>query len=388
MNIRDRIARRRRQSTPGSGVLVDPIALAPITHPDEPVGRGPIMERLLDALDPVFDDTVPEPTSIVGPTGAGKTAIVRALFDELDDVIGRRGQPIGTTTRAKMPLDVRFAVVDGRHADSEFQAYRHLLATITEETVPEGGVSTDALHERVEDAVDDHDAVVVAVDHVDEPGTLDASVVAGLAEDVDVVPWYVTREPLDGRQLAPGTPPSTTVAFDAYRSHTLVEIVTERASHGLAPNALGHDNARSIARHADGDAHDALALLYDAARRADEDGADRIHDHHVTAAVDAFPENSVTVGRALAQPENHQRVLGALVELDVDAPPLPEAAAAIAARTDLTESTVTRFLYELADADLLARSPRDDGTSTVSPRFPPDLFAALHAPAPETTTAP
>lgn len=378
MNIRDRIARRRRQNTTGSGVLVDPVSIAPTTHPDEPVGRGPLVERLLDALDPVFDDAVPEPTAVCGPSGSGKTAIVRALFDTLDVVLGSRGQAIGTTTRASTPLDVRFAVVDGRHADSEFQAYRHLLAALSDDAVPEGGVSTGALHDRLVAAADRHDAVVVAVDHVDEPGTLDASVVASLADDTRLVPWYVTREPLDARQLAPGRPPARTVRFEPYRTHTLVEVVTERASRGLAPNALDHENARTIARYADGNAHDALSLLYDAAARADAEDAGRVHAHHVEAAVAAYPNDSVSVARALAEPANHQRVLAALVALDDPAPSIPDAAAAIADRTDLTEGTVTRFLYELANVGLLARTPGEDGTSTVAPRFPGRLFAALH----------
>lgn len=378
MNVRDRIARRRRQNTAGSGVLVDPIELAPITHPEEPVGRGPTIERLLDALDPVFDDEPPSAAAVCGPSGSGKTAIVRSLFGALDTVLGRRGQAIGTTTRASTPLDVRFVVVDGRYADSEFQAYRRLLAALTDDPVPEGGVSTDALHDRLVETVGRHDAVVVAVDHVDEPGTLDAGVVASLADDAAFVPWYVTRDPLDARQLAPGTPPATTVRFDPYRTHTLVEVVTERASRGLAPNALDHENARTVARYADGNAHDALALLYDAAARADAVDAGRVQSHHVEAAVAAFPTDPVSVARALAEPENHQRVLAALVALDDDRPTLPAAAEAIAARTDLTESTVTRFLYELANVGLLARTPGEDGSSTVTPRFPPALFAALH----------
>jgi len=380
VNVRDRIARRRRQNTSGSGVVVDPVALAPVTHPEEPVGRGPLVEQLLDALDVVFDDGVPEPTAVCGPSGSGKTAVVDALFGPLDAAFGHRGQAIGTTTRASQPIDVRFVRIDGRHADSEFQAYRHLLASLSEDSVPEGGVSTDALQDRLLDVVERHDAVVAAVDHVDEPETLDAGVVASLVDDAAIVPWYVTRKPLDARQLAPGTPPTATVRFEPYRSHTLVEVVTERASRGLTPNALDHENARTIARHADGNAHDALALLYDAATRADADDATRIHAHHVEAAVAAFPTDPVSVARALAEPQNRQRVLAALVALDDDAPTLPAAAAAIADRTDLTESTVTRFLYELANVGLLARTPDDEGSSDVTPRFPPRLFAALHAP--------
>nr|WP_240148829.1 helix-turn-helix domain-containing protein [Halorubellus sp. JP-L1] len=118
--------------------------------------------------------------------------------------------------------------------------------------------------------------------------------------------------------------------------------------------------------------------MYGAATRADADDAARVHAHHVAAAVAAFPTDSVSVARALAEPRNRQRVLATLVALEDDAPALPAAAAAIADRTDLTESTVTRFLYELATVGLLARTPEDDGSSAVTPRFPPRLFAALH----------
>lgn len=380
MELHDRISRRRRRGGESGGILLDPIALAPITHPDEPIGRGPILERILDILDPVFDDNVPRAAAISGPPGVGKTAILTTLFGELDAVLGRRDQIIGTTTRARSPLDVRFAVVDGRTADSEYQLYRHLLDALTDETVPEGGVSTAALHDRVMDRCRRHDAVVVACDHLGEPGTLEATIVHDLAMEGNVVPWYVSRDPLGEIDTPPARLPDATVEFEAYREHTLVEIVTDRASRGLAPNALDHDTARSIAKHADGNAHNALALLYDAASRAETDDADRVRREHIDAARDAFPENAVSVARALAQSRNHQRVLASLVSLAPSAPTIPEAATAIAGMTDLTESTVTRFLYELADLELLAREPTDAGTSTVTPRFPGALFDALHNP--------
>jgi len=54
MDLQERIA-RRRSARQGRRIVVDRDQLSPVVHRPEPVGRGPVLEQLLDALEPIFD---------------------------------------------------------------------------------------------------------------------------------------------------------------------------------------------------------------------------------------------------------------------------------------------------------------------------------------------
>ena len=375
MDLTDRIARRQTRTRDG-GLVVDWSPMNPAVHMAEPVGRGPVLERLLDALDPVFHQQLPDDVAVYGPKGAGKSAIVSALFAGLNDQVGRQREQIGTTTRAgSAERTVQFVRVDAYGATSEFRFYHTLLNAVVEESVPERGVGTDTLRERLQGQFRPPTRrAVIAVDHVGE------------AEDVsigDVREWLA---PIDdavalltiGRDV-PDDWAGDTVHVPEYRQHALVDILTTRASQALTSGALRHGQARRIAEWAEGDAHDALAAAFGAADVANTDNAERIRASDVDAGIDAVPEDCVHIGRVLTLPENRRRVLSELLRLD-GTPTLREAAAAIADGSDLTEGTVERFLYELAESGILerVRASEGDGSgrrpSRVEPRFPTLVF--------------
>ena len=169
MNIDDRIE-RRLDGEPGTGVFVDFDAVSPVSHVDSPVGRGPMIERLLDAFQPALSGSAPPTVYVYGPKGSGKSAVVAALFERL----AARGGPrraIQTTTRAVEPAVPGFAYVDARRASTRFRLYRALLSATTDEPVPGRGVGTDELTETLRGAVRTGPDLVVAVDHVGEPET-------------------------------------------------------------------------------------------------------------------------------------------------------------------------------------------------------------------------
>jgi len=87
MDLQERIA-RRRSARQGRRIVVDRDQLSPVVHRPEPVGRGPVLEQLLDALEPIFDGELPPPVAIVGPAGSGTSAVVTAMFDALNDQFG------------------------------------------------------------------------------------------------------------------------------------------------------------------------------------------------------------------------------------------------------------------------------------------------------------
>ena len=380
MNLEERIA-RRRSAHRTSGIVVNRNHLSPVVHRAEPVGRGPVLEQLLDALEPVFDDELPESAALVGPAGAGTSAIVTALFDALNERFGEPTRTIGTTTRAGSSGTVTwFVYVDARRVGSPFAFYRTVLSMISPNSVPESGVGTDDLRDRLRSQLSRPDrGAVVAVDHHDEPETLSYDRVRELVEPVseNVATLAVGQHEPDGWR-------GTTVTASAYRHHELVDVLTDRTSTGLTAGALDHETVREIAVWADGNAHDALAALFGAAVLAGEDDADRIEHSHLERAMDDVPDAGVHVDRALSLSETRQRVLCDLIAVDAADRPIREVATEIADRSGLTAGTVKRFLYELADRGVIERLPLPTTgsgrrPSTVVPRFPTLAFRALAA---------
>lgn len=384
MDLTERIARRRRRDESATPI-VDYGSLSPAGHPVEPTDRSRVLERLLDVLDPVFRGALPPNAYVHGPHGAGKTAVVRALFEQLSRHVGDVPGRIVTTTRAGASEAPEFVYVDGRHATSEFRLYRAVLASLVDEEVPVGGVKTDEIRDRLVRVLGAPGrSAVIAVDHLDEPRTVDLeelrSIVSPFADDVALLGVGTTRP----GELADA--PEETLAVDRYERHTLSDILSARASEGLAGAAPSHDQLRGIAAWADGDAHDALAALFGAATLADEEGEDAVSAGDVERAMDAVPADGVPVGMVVALPENRQRILRTLIDLE-ETGAVGETAALIADRpgVDLSEGTVERFLYELADWGVLERvavdrADADQGRppSRVEPRLPTMVFRRLY----------
>lgn len=381
MDLRTRI-RRRQRPTGSSPLVVDGDAISPVAHLDEPVGRGPLLERLLDHVDPVFAGELPPDAYLHGPAGTGKSAVVSALFAHLERLVSRSAPVIHTSTRAGGTSAPTFVHVDARRATSEFALVRAVLDGVTEDPVPEEGVGTGALRSRLADELRRPDTrAVVAVDHVAEPTTVPVATLADTLA-VDGLAWLAVGRPAPS---ALSHRPPAHVAVEPYDFAALVDLLTERTSAGLARDALDHEQVRRVADWAAGDAHDALAALFGAADRADAAGHDRVHERDLDAGMDAVPRPSVPLGRVVALPARRQAVLRALVDLDgADRESVAGASEAIAPSVDLSANTVKRFLYELAEAGIVDRTPGEPRSgagrppSRLEPRFPTLVFRRLY----------
>ncbi|MFW6382894.1 MAG: Cdc6/Cdc18 family protein [Haloferacaceae archaeon] len=382
MNIDDRIERRLGYET-GASVLADPEALSPVVHTDSPVGRGPVIEQLLDTFEAAFSGSLPPSVYVYGPKGSGKSAIVSGLFERL----ARHGGPrraILTSTRAVQPTIPSFVYVDTRTASTRFRLYRTVLAAVSDEPVPDHGIGTDELAETLRDAVRSGPDLVVAIDHTNEPETPTATTVVEWLGDVgrNIVPTCIGRDHPD----AVDWESEQTVEFGKYRRHVLVELLTSRCSAGVGRDALSHGQIREIADWAAGDAHDALAVVMGAAVNAERASASTIRSRDISAGIEGVPRPCASLGRVLALPESRQRLLYELTNLsEENRSTVNSATENIAARpdVDLSASTVRRILYELADDDLLERMTvqRSDGKgrppSRIVPRFPTTVFQEL-----------
>ncbi|WP_123624012.1 Cdc6/Cdc18 family protein [Halorubrum sp. CSM-61] len=382
MNIDDRIERRLGYDV-GAGVIVDLDAVSPVSHTGSPVGRGPAIERLLDVFESAFAGSLPPSAYVHGPKGSGKSAIVSALFERLASHSGPR-RAIQTSTRAVEPTLPGFVYVDARRAPTRFRLCHAALDAVSDDDVPEHGIGTEELAESLRDAVDTGPDLIVAVDHVNEPETPNASTVVEWLSDVSdrVAPVCLGRE----EPAAIEWDPDEAVAFEPYRRHVLVELLTSRCSTGLGRDALTHDQIREVSEWADGDAHDALAAIVGAAVTAERASASTVRPMDLDAGIEAVPTPGVALGRVLALSESRRRLLYELVSLpDDDRASVSAATETIASReaVDLSPSTVRRVLYELADAGLLDRvtARRSDGKgrppSRLVPRFPTLVFREL-----------
>ena len=354
MRLEDRITRRRRRGETRR-VVRDLNPLDPTTHPEEPTGRGSTLERILDVLDPVFDGKLPPHAHIHGPKGVGKSAVVTSLFEQLSRAIPSQQTVIYTSTRTDATPTTSFAYVDARGASTEFALLHATLDAVTEEPVPSQGVGMESLRERLDNRLSHDERAVVAVDHVGEPETYAATTAIDLLDDVS--PHFsvltVGRTPVerDGTDVE-------SIEVQPYKRHDLVDILVERASDGIARNALTHEATTELAAWADGNAHDALSALYGAARLAAADGADRLDTEFVADGIDAVPDDGCSLGRVFALPNSHLKVVRAFVSLDdSQTASVSDATDGIASApsVSLSETTIRRIIYELSDLGIVRR---------------------------------
>jgi Cdc6-like AAA superfamily ATPase len=386
MNLDERI-RHRKGQVENQQLVRDYSALSPVTHLDEPSGRGPVLERLLDHLEPIFDGQLPPNGYLHGPAGSGKSAVVTSLFGHLEQFSTGTQSIIHTSTRPASPTSPGFVYVDLRGTTSEFAFYHDVLDALVDESVPRHGISTDEIRGRLHDILGtSRSGIVIGVDHVDEPNTPDAETLvdlfAGLPSNVT---WLAVGRAPPGR-IALTEYTARSIPVEQYQRQVLVDVVMTRVSEGLARQALDHDLARQIADWAEGNAHDALAALFTAADRASRAGQSYIDDSDVADAVEEIPDPSVSLGRLLQLPTNKQTVLRELVDLDpVDCESVTATTQAISesGSVGLSAATVKRYLYEMAELGIVERVQSESNSkgrppSRVELRFPPTVFRRLH----------
>jgi Cdc6-like AAA superfamily ATPase len=385
MDIDERIRQRQRERA-NRRFVVDYDYLSPVSHVDEPVYRVPLIERLLDHLDPAFAGSLPSNASLWGPKGSGKSAVVSVLFDRLATISTKAQSSIHTATRTDRRALPQFVYVDARGAASRFVLYRALLDGLVDERIPRQGVGIDRIHDRLRTALDrEMGGAVVAVDHADEPDMDDEQWPVDVYDEFDNVAWLtVCRDPPD-RESQGGV--DTEFEVTPYDDKELLDTLLTRASIGLPGESLDHAGARRIAAWAEGDAHDALAALLSATDVAVEAEHNRIQDSDIGAGIESVPRPSVSLGRVFVLSASKQAVLRALVDLDGrDCESVTAASDAITAddSIDLSAGTVKRFLYQLAESGIVKRVPKADTSgkgrppSRVEPQFPTRAFRRLY----------
>ena len=384
MDLNDGI-RRRQRTGDDSPIVRDYESISPISHVEEPSGRGPVLERLLDFLAPVFQEGMPTDAYVHGPPGSGKSAVMTALTAHLSRIVSGSPTVIHTTTRAPSGPVPAFVYVDARVATSPFALYHTLLDAVTDERVPRQGVGTEWMRDRVHESLRaDQWRAILVVDHLDEADGLTLETLVDAVAPVEsAVSWVgVGRRPPD--RLDSELLPPERIEVPPYEKHTLAELLTARVSTGMAERAIDHEQIRRVADWAEGDAHDALSATFGAADQAQTAGFSRVREQDLTAGMNAVPRPSMSLGRVHTLSLNRQLVLRRLIELD-QAQSVDAAAQLISQShsIDLSRGTVKRFLYELAETGIVervsakGRSGAGRPPSTLEPRFPTLVFRRL-----------
>ena len=383
MDLSDRITRRQqRDELPH--LIEEYDLIAPTYHLEEPIGRGPTLERLLDYFEPALDGHIPPNGYIYGASGVGKSALVWSLIRQLATITTVSPTAIHTTTRVDTRRMPGFVYVDALVSTSIFSIYRSILNQLVDEPIPSQGVPTEMLAERISDLLRGTAGAVICIDHVDAPRTVDADAIIEMFRRLpNNTAWVAVGEtepsktPLTQYTTAP-------IRVDPLREQVLIDIVMGRASRGLTSGAVDHPTARKVVSWAAGDAHAALAALFIAADRAETAGRLSLTHADLQAGCSAVPPDGVSLARVMTLPMNRQAVLRALIELDAEARGSVGDATAALAGLDLSGSTIKRFLYELAEWGILTRiqSPADHQPgrhpSRVEPNFPAPVFRRLY----------
>ena len=239
--------------------------------PREVVHRHEEMNRLAGALEPVVAGDRPQDALLVGPSGAGKTCIARYSLDRLQE------QALGVDTH----------YVDCWQHSNRFRLLYKILEGVGTTYDVHRSTPHDELLRRLEELSDPYVIVLDEVDQVE-----DKSLLRELYAIPEITMVLVANRERDvtgtlDERLRSRLRSGETIRFGRYSDEELVSILEDRVRWGLDPDAVSRDQLDRIAAAAAGNARDAISVLRLAARDAQRDGADRISDERIEAAIPA-----------------------------------------------------------------------------------------------------
>ena len=256
------------------------------------------LDTMATALEPILSGDPAAGLFLAGPSGTGKTSSSRYLLEKLATHAG----------------DLHTAVVNCWSEHSRYRVLYRIVEAIEGERVRTRDHAAAALQDALR-AVES--PIVVVLDEADqlaEPEVLyDLYEIPDLAVVVTANDRVGVTAGLDER-IQSRLRTFREVDFAPYTAAELEPILEQRVRHGLQPDAIDSTLVADIAHAANGNARDAIAALEGAARRAVEDGAERIEADHVERAIATASHD---VRRAtLSRLNDHQRAIFDLLARD------------------------------------------------------------------------
>jgi Cdc6-like AAA superfamily ATPase len=239
--------------------------------PEPVVHRSDEVNQLAAVLEPLTRGEQLDTILITGPPGSGKTCIATYTVDQFCQETSEVDAVYVNCWEDHSPFQTLYRILD----ELEGAADIHRQST-----------ATDVILDRMRDYDEKH--CVLILDEVDQLDDED------ILYDLLNLPRFsllliANREEnlLDGLddRLASRLGGCERIHLDRYAEDELVDILDERAAAGSVSRDIKRSEFERIADAADGDARVAITTLRIAARRADEDAADRITQDLVERAL-------------------------------------------------------------------------------------------------------
>ncbi len=247
--------------------------------------RSEQIEELASILVPALKGETPSNIFIYGKTGTGKTATVR--------YVGRQLEEMGK----KLKIYCYVHYLNCERIDTQYRVLA-TLAKVLGRNVPMTGWPTDQVYDEVKNAIDSKDqTIVIVLDEIDKlvrkgdevlynlsriNGELERARVSiiGISNDLKF------KNFLDPRVLSSLS--EEELIFPPYNAEQLQDILEQRAELAFYEGVLDDDvipYCAALAAQEHGDARKALDLLRVSGEIAEKEGADKITREHVKEAV-------------------------------------------------------------------------------------------------------
>ncbi len=247
--------------------------------------RSEQIEELASILVPALKGETPSNIFIYGKTGTGKTATVR--------YVGRQLEEMGK----KLRIYCYVHYLNCERIDTQYRVLA-TLAKVLGRNVPMTGWPTDQVYDEVKNAIDSRDqTIVIVLDEIDKlvrkgdevlynlsriNGELERARVSiiGISNDLKF------KNFLDPRVLSSLS--EEELIFPPYNAEQLQDILEQRAKLAFYEGVLDDDvipYCAALAAQEHGDARKALDLLRVSGEIAEKEGTDKITREHVKEAV-------------------------------------------------------------------------------------------------------
>ena len=239
--------------------------------PGDVVHRHREIEQLAGIVRPVLDGEPAEHGMLFGPSGVGKTCMAKYTLQTIEQTY----------------LGVHTVHIDCWQYHTRRKAIEQLCLGCGRGAILHQELAHDTLLDRVRDVEDPYIVVLDEIDQLDDLtllrelyGMEGVSIIGIANRERDlysrVDDWLNTRLRI-----------CQTIKPEPYSDDELVAIINRRADQALASGSIRDEQLERIARASDGNAGLAIGALRQAARRAQQRGADRITDDLIEQAIPA-----------------------------------------------------------------------------------------------------
>ncbi|RJS84330.1 ORC1-type DNA replication protein [Methanophagales archaeon] len=267
--------------------------LRPTYVPENLPHRKKQIRGLADTLSPALKGGTPSNIVIYGKTGTGKTATVKYVSKELEEMAGKRDSKC------------IMLYINGEVFDTQYRIFAYLARTFNQQ-IPMIGWPTDMVYSEFKTAVDTEDrCVIVVLDEVDRLAGKGEGALYNLSRInselnhakvsmIGISNDLTFTDLLD--QRVKSSLGEEEIIFPPYNANQLQDILGERAE--IAFNESTLDDSviplcAAFAAQEHGDARRALDLLRVSGEIAERTGSERVTEEHVRLAGKKIEANRI-----------------------------------------------------------------------------------------------